>query len=98
MKGFFEAAFEVMMRLASAVLSLIPYGVFCLLIKVVGMTGFQLRYHEIGYEGNWLQGKSENERCALGPSRHSVYSARSRPESQHRRSSVGSIASPDAAQ
>lgn len=40
MKGFFEAAFEVMMKLAEGVLKLIPYGVFCLLVKVVGQTGF----------------------------------------------------------
>ncbi len=42
MKGFFEAAFEVMMKLAEAVLKLIPYGVFCLLVKVVGQTGFEV--------------------------------------------------------
>ncbi|MCB9831197.1 MAG: dicarboxylate/amino acid:cation symporter [Planctomycetes bacterium] len=42
MKGFFEAAFEVMMKLAEAVLKLIPYGVFCLLVKVVGQTGFSV--------------------------------------------------------
>ena len=38
--GFFEAAFEVMMKMAQFILSLIPYGVFCLLVKVVGTTGF----------------------------------------------------------
>jgi len=42
MKGFFEAAFEVMMNVARFVLSLIPYGVFCLLIKVIGTTGFSV--------------------------------------------------------
>jgi len=42
MKGFFESAFEVMMKLAEAVLKLIPYGVFCLLVKVVGQTGFEV--------------------------------------------------------
>ncbi|MFT7618650.1 MAG: proton glutamate symport protein [Planctomycetota bacterium] len=40
MKSFFEAAFEVMMKLAAGILTLIPYGVFCLLVKVVGQTGF----------------------------------------------------------
>jgi Na+/H+-dicarboxylate symporter len=40
LKGFFEAAFEVTMKLAEFVLSLIPYGVFCLLVKVVASTGF----------------------------------------------------------
>ncbi len=42
MKQFFEAAFEVMMKLAGFVLSLIPYGVFCLLVKVIGLTGFEV--------------------------------------------------------
>ncbi|GJM20217.1 MAG: hypothetical protein DHS20C15_01320 [Planctomycetota bacterium] len=42
MKGFFESAMEVMMKLASFVLMLIPYGVFCLLVKVVGETGFEV--------------------------------------------------------
>ena len=42
MKAFFEAAFEVMMKLAQFVLALIPYGVFCLLVKVVGQTGFSV--------------------------------------------------------
>ncbi|MDG2148527.1 MAG: cation:dicarboxylase symporter family transporter [Planctomycetota bacterium] len=42
MKGLFEAAFEVMMKMAGWVLSLIPYGVFVLLVKVVGETGFGL--------------------------------------------------------
>ena len=37
--GFFESAFEVMMRVAEVVLKLIPYGVFCLMIKVVGESG-----------------------------------------------------------
>ena len=40
MKGIFESAFEVMMNLAIFVLGLIPYGVFALLVKVVGETGF----------------------------------------------------------
>lgn len=38
--GVFAAAFEVMMKMAEFILSLIPYGVFCLLVKVVGTTGF----------------------------------------------------------
>jgi len=38
--GFFEAAFEVVMRLAQAVMLTVPVGVFCLLVKVVGETGF----------------------------------------------------------
>ncbi len=38
--GFFEAAFEVIMRLAQAVMLTVPIGVFCLLVKVVGETGF----------------------------------------------------------
>jgi hypothetical protein len=40
--SFFDSAFEVMMRLAEMVLKLIPYGVFCLLVRVVGETGFGL--------------------------------------------------------
>ena len=36
---FFASAFEVMMRVAGWVLSLIPYGVFALMVKVVGSTG-----------------------------------------------------------
>jgi proton glutamate symport protein len=40
--SFFEAAFEVMMKMAGFVLSLIPFGVFALLVKVVGETGFGL--------------------------------------------------------
>jgi len=40
MREFFESAFEVMMNLAELVLKLIPYGAFCLLVKVVGQTGF----------------------------------------------------------
>ena len=40
--AFFESAFAVMMEMARFVLSLIPYGVFVLLVKVVGETGFGL--------------------------------------------------------
>jgi len=42
MKDFFESAFEIMMGMAKFVLTLIPYGVFALLVKVVGETGFGL--------------------------------------------------------
>jgi Na+/H+-dicarboxylate symporter len=38
--GFFEALFQVVMRLAEGVLKLLPYGVFCLLLRVVAKTGF----------------------------------------------------------
>ena len=41
-QGLFESLFEVMMRMAELVLKLIPYGVFFLLIKVVGTSGFGL--------------------------------------------------------
>jgi len=37
----FEAFFQVMMRMAEGVLKLLPYGVFCLLVKVVASTGFE---------------------------------------------------------
>ncbi|MGA1533594.1 MAG: dicarboxylate/amino acid:cation symporter [Planctomycetota bacterium] len=40
MTQFFEAAFEVVMRLAQAVMLTVPVGVLCLLVKVVGETGF----------------------------------------------------------
>ncbi len=39
-KSLFESFFEVMMSLASGILKLIPYGVFALVVKVVGETGF----------------------------------------------------------
>lgn len=39
--GFFESAFQLMMAVAGAVLSLIPYGVFALVVKVIGETGFE---------------------------------------------------------
>ncbi|MBO46275.1 MAG: dicarboxylate/amino acid:cation symporter [Planctomycetes bacterium] len=38
-RGLFESFFEVMMRVAEWVLSLVPYGVFALVAKVVGETG-----------------------------------------------------------
>ncbi len=41
-RDFFQSAFEVMMKLAEMILKLVPYGVFCLLVKVVGETGFGL--------------------------------------------------------
>ncbi|MGE4619463.1 MAG: dicarboxylate/amino acid:cation symporter, partial [Planctomycetota bacterium] len=40
--GLFESAFEVVMLMASWVMKLVPYGVFCLLVKVVGETGFDV--------------------------------------------------------
>ncbi len=40
MREFFQSAFEVMMKMAVFILSLIPYGVLALLVKVVGETGF----------------------------------------------------------
>jgi Na+/H+-dicarboxylate symporter len=42
MQALFESAFEVMMKMASFVLALIPYGVFALLVKVIGQAGFGL--------------------------------------------------------
>lgn len=42
MTSFFGSAFEVMMQVAELVLKLIPYGVFCLMVKVVGESGFAL--------------------------------------------------------
>lgn len=41
LREIFEAFFQVMMRMAEGVLKLLPYGVFCLLVKVVGSTGFE---------------------------------------------------------
>ncbi len=39
MLGLFESGFELMMKVAEWVLKLIPYGVFVLMVKVVGETG-----------------------------------------------------------
>lgn len=39
-RELFESFFEVMMKMAQGVLSLLPYGVFALLVQVVGSTGF----------------------------------------------------------
>ncbi len=36
----FESFFEVMMKMASGVLTLLPYGVFALIVKVTAATGF----------------------------------------------------------
>jgi len=36
----FESAFQVMLRMAESVLKLLPYGVFCLMVRVVAKTGF----------------------------------------------------------
>jgi len=41
-RGMFESFFEVMMRVAEWVLSLVPYGVFALVAKVVGETGLDV--------------------------------------------------------
>jgi len=38
--GLFESLFEVAMKLAEGVLSLLPYGVFALMVRVVAKTGF----------------------------------------------------------
>ena len=40
MTGFFEGVFQVMLKMAEGVLSLLPYGVFCLMVRVVAKTGF----------------------------------------------------------
>jgi len=37
-----DSAFQVVMLMASWVMKLVPYGVFCLLVKVVGETGFDI--------------------------------------------------------
>jgi Na+/H+-dicarboxylate symporter len=42
MLDLFGSAFDVVMRMASWVMLLVPYGVFCLLVKVVGETGFDV--------------------------------------------------------
>ena len=39
---FFEAAFQVMMKLAGFALLLVPFGVFALMVKVVGETGYEV--------------------------------------------------------
>jgi len=39
-KGLFESFFAVMMKMAEGVLSLLPYGVFALIVKVTAATGF----------------------------------------------------------
>ncbi len=39
-RGLFESLFEVVMRMAQGVLTLLPYGVFALIVKVVASTGF----------------------------------------------------------
>ena len=41
-RGVFESFFEVMMAMAGGILKLIPYGVFALVVKVVGETGFEV--------------------------------------------------------
>ena len=37
---FFQAVFDIMMRIAAFVLKLLPYGVFALIVKIIGETGF----------------------------------------------------------
>lgn len=49
--GLFESAFEVMMAVAGWVLKLIPYGVFALVVKVVGETGFSVFAPLLKYMG-----------------------------------------------
>ena len=39
-RGLMESLFEVIMRMAQGILSLLPYGVFALIVKVVASTGF----------------------------------------------------------
>lgn len=36
----FQAGFEIMMKLAEMVLKFLPYGVFALIVKIIGETGF----------------------------------------------------------
>ena len=38
----FQSAFDIVMMMASWVMKLVPYGVFCLIVKVVGETGFDV--------------------------------------------------------
>jgi len=40
MTSFFQSAFAVMLRMAEGVLTLLPLGVFCLMVRVVSKTGF----------------------------------------------------------
>lgn len=40
LKGLFESGFHVMLRMAEGVLTLLPYGVFALMVRVVAKTGF----------------------------------------------------------
>ena len=42
MREMVESFFEVMMKMAEGVLTLLPYGVFALLVKVVASTGFSV--------------------------------------------------------
>ena len=41
-REFFESFFEVMMKMAEGILALLPYGVFALLVQVVGSTGYSV--------------------------------------------------------
>ena len=40
LRGLFESGFQVMLRMAEGVLTLLPYGVFALMVRVVAKTGF----------------------------------------------------------
>ncbi len=40
MLGFFQAVFDIMMQVASIVLKVLPIGVFALIVKIIGQTGF----------------------------------------------------------
>lgn len=51
LREFFDSFFAVMMAIATAVLRLIPYGVFALVAKVVGETGFEIFVPLLKYMG-----------------------------------------------
>jgi len=38
--GFFQGVFDIMMQVASVVLKVLPVGVFALIVKIIGETGF----------------------------------------------------------
>ncbi|MGE3164464.1 MAG: dicarboxylate/amino acid:cation symporter [Planctomycetota bacterium] len=46
--GFIEGSFQVIMKLAGFVMALVPAGVFFLMVKVVGETGFEV-FKPLGY-------------------------------------------------
>ena len=49
--GFFEDVNEVLMRLITLLISLAPYGVFCLMTKLFATVGWQEIFKLIGYFG-----------------------------------------------